>query len=251
MNAHGGFQVGISPLHPLNLSANSELASSGGKVRTTVPYPIGVLLIDAKGIMRDGLCTLVAGVREFEIMAVASSPEEALSSPLPQSPEVIVGDFPAFKGSGLESVHGMKARWPRARVLVLTFHSDTTTVHSAFRAGANGYLLKTDTCNELFTALRSIAAGRDFISPSVHGQVVSGYTDREPAAADGPPNPGLTERERQVMRLIAAGHRTREIAEMLSLSHKTIEKHRGSVMRKLGLRNASAVAAYAIAHGLA
>jgi DNA-binding NarL/FixJ family response regulator len=199
--------------------------------------------------MRDGLCTLVAGVREFEIIAVASSPEEALGSSMPQSPAVIVGDFPSFKGSGLDAVNGMKARWPRARVLVLTFHSDSTTVQSAFRAGADGYLLKSDTCNELFTALRSIAAGKDFISPSVHGQVMSGYTTPERVA--DVPNPGLTERERQVIRLIAAGHRTREIAQMLSLSHKTIEKHRGSVMRKLGLRNASAVAAYAIAHGLA
>jgi DNA-binding NarL/FixJ family response regulator len=113
-------------------------------------------------------------------------------------------------------------------------------------------VLKNDSCNELFTALRSIAAGKGFISPSIYGRVVSGYVRTRPVRrAAGRPADELTERERQVIRLIAGGRRTREIADMLSLSPKTIEKHRASIMRKLQLRNASAVAAYAIARGLA
>jgi DNA-binding NarL/FixJ family response regulator len=212
---------------------------------------IGVLVIGEKGIMRDGLCALLSGTEEFEIAGSESTAADALSRELARAPDIVVADFPDLSAGGPEAIANLKGRWPEVRVLVLTFHKDQHTIDSVLRAGAEGYLLKNDSCNELFTALRSIAAGKGFVSASICEHVATGYVPaRHPPRTGGAPTGELTERERQVMRFIAAGHRTREIARQLSLSHKTIEKHRTSLMRKLGLRNASAVAAYAIAHGL-
>lgn len=212
---------------------------------------IGVLVIDEKGIMRDGLCALLSGAQEFEIVGSESAVADALRRELAAAPDVVIADFPRLGNGGAEAITNFKQRWPQVSVLVLTFHKDEHTIDSVLRAGADGYVLKNDSCNELFAALRSIAAGKGFISPSICDHVVSGYVRaRQQPHGRGALTSELTDRERQVMRFIAAGHRTREIAKMLSLSHKTIEKHRTSLMRKLGLRNASAVAAYAIAHGL-
>jgi two-component system, NarL family, response regulator NreC len=210
-----------------------------------------ILVIDEKGIMRDGLCVLLGSTREFEIVGTESSTADGLRSASASRPDVIVADFPHIKADGSEAITRIKARLPEVRMLILTFHQDDHIIDGALRAGTDGYVLKNDSCNELFRALRSVAAGKGFISPSIRDRIASRYArGGEPMTERGGPESELTNRERQVMRLIAAGHRTREIAQLLSLSHKTIEKHRTSLMRKLGLRNASAVAAYAIAHGL-
>jgi len=210
-----------------------------------------ILLIDEKGIMRDGLCALLADSEEFEVIGAESNGAEAVKNVASTRPQIVVIDFSQAMQNGPDLIASFKARLPEIRVLVLTFRKDDHIIDAALRAGADGYILKNDSCAELFTALRSIAAGKGFISPSICDRVMTGYVrTRESGRARGSGPGELTDRERQVMRLIAAGHRTREIAGLLSLSHKTIEKHRTSLMRKLGLRNASAVAAYAIAHGL-
>jgi DNA-binding NarL/FixJ family response regulator len=210
-----------------------------------------ILIVDERGIMRDGLCALLAHTEEFEVVGSESSITDALRSTASIEAEVIVVDFPQTKPYGLEQITSIKARLPNARVLVLTFRKDDQLIDAALRAGADGYLLKNDSCTELFTALRSVAAGKGFMSPAIGERVAGGYGGtNESSRGRGSRADELTDRERQVIRLIAAGNRTREIAQILSLSHKTIEKHRTSLMRKLGLRNASAVAAYAIAHGL-
>lgn len=202
--------------------------------------------------MRDGLCALISGGGEFEIVGTEATVGEALLNPACADANVFVIDFAPARSQSPELIRDIKGRLPAARVLVLTFGRDDHLIDGALRAGADGYVLKNDTCNELFTALRSVAAGKGFISPSICDRVVSGYVRTRPLRRTaGQPSEELTERERQVIRLIAGGHRTREIAHMLSLSPKTIEKHRANLMRKLRLRNASAVAAYAIARGLA
>jgi two-component system, NarL family, response regulator NreC len=212
---------------------------------------VGVLVIDEKGIMRDGLCALLSGAPGFEIVGSESTAADALRRELASAPDVVVADLPRLSSGGAEAINALKDRWPAVRILVLTFQKDGRTIDNVLGAGADGYVLKNDSCNELFTALRSIAAGKGFISPSIDAHVATSHVrSRQLRSARGAQTHELTDRERQVMRYIASGHRTREIAKLLSLSHKTIEKHRTSLMRKLGLRNASAVAAYAIAHGL-
>jgi DNA-binding NarL/FixJ family response regulator len=207
-------------------------------------------VVDEPGIMRDGLCALLAGTEEFEVVGTLSEVGEARSALASAPPDVLIVDLSNSKDIGHELIADMKARHATVRVLVLTFRKDDNVIDSALRAGADGYVLKNDSRHDLFMALRSIAAGRGYISPSICNRVVSGYVQaRDPARNRAAARGELTERERQIMRLIAAGQRTREMAESLSLSPKTVEKHRANLMRKLGLRNASAVAAYAIANG--
>ncbi|TLY88803.1 MAG: response regulator transcription factor, partial [Gammaproteobacteria bacterium] len=146
----------------------------------------------------------------------------------------------------------LKHRWPEVRVLVLTVRRDEMFIETALRAGADGYVLKSDSRAELFNAVHRVASGKGYISPSALDRMVTAYaktSDRLP----GRPRPAgaLTSREQEVITLIAKGYRTREMAQLMSLSHKTVEKHRTNLMRKLGLRSAAAVAAYAITHGFA
>ena len=238
-------------LKPQRPESRATTPRGGGGLTARVRPRIGILIIDEKGILRDGLCALLSGAQGFEIMGSESSAADALRRELASAPDVVIADFPRLGADGPETITSLKGRWPEVRVLVLTFQKDEHTIDRVLRAGADGFVLKNDSCNELFTALRSIAAGKGFMSPSIDDHVVTGYVRaRQPLRGRSTPTSELTDRERQVMRLIAAGHRTREIAKELSLSHKTIEKHRTSLMRKLGLRNASAVAAYAISHGL-
>ncbi len=211
---------------------------------------IRILLVDEPGIMRDGLCALLAASEEFEVVGTLSEPADALRAVATSLPHVLVVDLAHSKRPGHDLIAEAKARQPAVRVLVLTFRKEDDVIDSALRAGADGYVLKNDSRNDLFMALRSIAAGRGYISPSICSRVVSGYVRAsEPGRRRTATRSDLTERERQIMRLIAAGQRTREMADLLSLSPKTVEKHRANLMRKLGLRNASAVAAYAISNG--
>lgn len=211
-----------------------------------------VIVIDEQGLMRDGLCALIAGNEEFEVLGAESTVADALRHPSSARCDVFVMDFARARTQGPELIGDIKRRHPKARVLVLTFGRDDYIIDATLRAGADGYLLKGDSCTDLFSALSSIAQGKGFLSPSIFDRVVSGYVRTRPARRpQGQSVQELTDREKQVIRLIAAGHRTREIASLLSLSPKTIEKHRTNLMRKLRLRNASAVAAYAIARGLA
>ena len=200
--------------------------------------------------MRDGLCALLTGSGEFDVVGTHSDASEALGILASTPVDVVIIDVTHVKSLGLEMIAQAKARQPAVRVLVLTFRKDDNIIDSALRAGADGYILKNDSRHDLFMALRNIASGRGYISPSICNRVVSGYVQaRDPSRRRSASRDELTERERQIMRMITAGQRTREMAVLLSLSPKTVEKHRANLMRKLGLRNASAVAAYAIANG--
>src|SRR5882672_2203554 len=211
---------------------------------------IRILIVDEPGIIRDGLCALLASTEDFEVVGTPVDAPAALSALASTTPNVLIVDPAPSRNVGHELIAEAKARDAALRVLVLTFRKDDNVIEAALRAGADGYVLKNDSRHDLFMALRSIAAGRGYISPSICNRVVTGYVRaRDPERRRALARGELTERERQVMKMIAGGHRTREMATMLSLSHKTVEKHRANLMRKLGLRNASAVAAYAIANG--
>jgi DNA-binding NarL/FixJ family response regulator len=189
---------------------------------------------------------------DVEIVGSVSIGVDAVRSVASLRPAVVVIDFPPTPLKGPKLIAALKAEAPDSHIVVLSFRREDHLIEAALRAGAEGYVLKTDPRDDLLDALVSVASGKRFISPSVRGRFGRGGArglDAERARASTVVD--LTDRERQVIRLIAAGRRTREIAQALSLSHKTIEKHRATLMRKLKLRNASAVAAYAIAHGLA
>lgn len=183
---------------------------------------------------------------ELEVVGHAGVGIEALKTAAALQAQLIVLEIPEGARHGPRLISSFKSLLPGLHLIVITPHSEPAVVEAALRAGADGYLLTSDSRAELFAAIANIIGGKSFISPSLRQRA-----SREGLAPSAASTPELTERELQVMRLIAGGRRTREIARILSLSHKTIEKHRTSLMRKLGLRNATAVAAYAIMAGLA
>ena len=207
-----------------------------------------VLLIDEEGLLRDGLCAMISQEEGFAIAGVVPAAAAIQTVSLPTAPDVVIADFGAPAVRGLETVTAARSRWPNVPILVLTFQRDDAAIESALRAGVDGYLLKTDRRSELLNALNSVIEHKRYISPSIFDRVVNGFVSQR-ARAPYEDSDGLSDREREVMRLIAQGFRTREIAAKLSVSHKTVEKHRANLMRKLGLRTAAAVAAYAISNG--
>lgn len=224
--------------------------SERSATRTGTRPRLRVLVVDEPGIMREGVAALLEDIPEVEVIGCAPVGLEGLKAAAALQAQLVVLDLPPGARGGSRLISTFKSQLAGTRVLVLTFHREASIVDAALRAGADGYVLKSDSRAELFAAVASISASKTFVSPSLYrrgpqGEILS------PQNGTPAPAPDLTERELQVMRLIAAGRRTREIAKLLSLSHKTIEKHRTSLMRKLGLRNATAVAAYAIMSGIA
>jgi DNA-binding NarL/FixJ family response regulator len=152
--------------------------------------------------------------------------------------------------SGIEAVIDIKKRYPSIRIIIVTVHKEDEYIHSSLRAGANGYLLKDATHEELQVAIRSVLSGKTYLSPDVSADVIQRYLNAKDTNQTPSPLSVLTHRERQVLKLIAEGRTNKYIAEYFSLSIKTIEKHRSNLMQKLDRHNASSLTHFAIQHGL-
>ena len=208
---------------------------------------IRVLLADDHALVRAGIRSLLNGMDEVEVVAEASSGEEAIELAASSRPDVVLMDI-AMKGiTGLEAAARMRIRHPEARVVILSMHSGEEYVLQALRAGAAGYLLKDAATGELELALRSVMRGESWLSPAVSRQVVEGYVQR-PGGEQTPEL--LTARQREVLRLVASGKSTKEIAFLLNLSVKTVETHRAQIMDRLGIRDVAGLVRYALRTGL-
>lgn len=207
-----------------------------------------VLIVDRRGLARDGLGALIDREDAF---ALAGSVEDmaalrALSHAV--EPDIILVDPHAVGVNEATVLETARGRWAGVRIVVLTSNGEDEAVNAAWHAGVDGYLLKGDGRAELFAALKAVSEQHRYLSASISNSICA-TSPRSRTPAGQAQSDGLSDREREVMRLIARGLRTREMAEKLSLSHKTVEKHRTNLMRKLSIRTAAGVAAYAIAHG--
>lgn len=207
-----------------------------------------VLLVDQEGMLRDGLCALLSLEEDLTVAGVISGTHAVETVAIAPPPDVIIADFSAPAVDGADTIFASRYRWPGIPILVLTLARDDNSIESALRAGVDGYLLKSDSKADLLTAIHSVISGKRYISPAILDRVMNGFVGQRERTRHVEGD-ALSDREREVMTLIAQGLRTREIGVRLSVSHKTIEKHRSNLMRKLGLRTAAAVAAYAIANG--
>jgi len=239
--------VANTPMHPKSRPGVTRTGYGSARQRRRVH----VMVADEQGIIRDALCALLGAMPEISLVSGTATGPDVLRNSALLRPDVVTIEFPKPLEAGAALIAAMKRQLPETRVIVLTFHAEPHLIEAAMRAGADAYVLKKDGREDLLQALKSVLAGKSYVSPRLSGRVIRGAwrkpddgKQRKVAEFD------ITYRELQVIRLIVHGHRTREIAALLSLSHKTIEKHRASIMRKLGLRNSSAVAAYAIAQGL-
>lgn len=243
--APGPTNIVSEPAPGAVVAARADQPAPNVRRRTTT-----VMLIDDPGIPRDGLCALLESDSAVEVIAVVAGRREAVRALRDAQPHVVVIDLSVDVLQGRETIVHIKRRWPRVGVLAL-LQPGREHIEAALRAGADGYVLLDEECAELFNAVQRIASGRGYISPATLDRMVTSYRGSTGFASPRSPAPEvLTGREREVIAMIAKGYRTREMAQLLSLSHKTVEKHRANLMRKLGLRSAAAAAAYAITHGL-
>ena len=208
-----------------------------------------ILLVEDHAILRAGIRALLELESDLEIVGEASSVAESVRIAESCQPQLVIMDVSLADGCGLNAIPLLRVSCPEARILVLTVHCTDEYIRAALRCGADGYVLKEARRADLLLAVRTVLAGSRYFSPSVSAKVVSGYLTRSDSAEPGDPL-GVTERERQILVLVARGILSKHIAEELGVSIKTVEKHRSNLMRKLSLPNAAAVTVFAVRHGL-
>jgi len=212
--------------------------------------PHRLMIVDDHTIMRDGLQALLSSNSSYEVVGTAADGKTAIRSVSTLKPDIILMDLTMPGTGGIEAITHIKRQHPHVKIIALTFHKEDKYIHATLEAGADAYVLKDDSRTELFTALASVLNGKSYLSPSICDRVVAGYlAGGSDGNSDQPSWEILTHREREVIKLIAEGNKTKEIAEYLSLSPKTVEKHRTNLMRKLDLHSVSAVTVYAIQNG--
>lgn len=209
-----------------------------------------ILIADDYPIFLEGLRTVLSKMPGLEVIGEAENGKVAIEKARQLKPHLITMDLTMPIMNGTEAIRIIKQRQPSIKIIALTSIKTRDHVEATLAAGANGYVLKDDSCISLMTAIESIINGQVYLSPGVCDTVLSGFLGHSESARSSVSWCQLTGREREVIKLVAEGYKNREIASYLSLSIKTVEKHRSSLMNKLNLRGASALTAYAIEHSL-
>ena len=210
---------------------------------------IRVLIADDHSIVRAGIHSLLDSYPDIEVVGEASSGAEAIEKALRLEPDVVLMDIAMRDLSGLEATAEIRERAPRVNVLALTMHDREEYFFAMLKAGALGYVLKESEPAELIAAIRAVYRGEALLSPIVTKAVLEDYLSQQTEnTASG--YDCLSLREKEVLRLTVEGKTTREMAEMLHLSPKTVEKHRASMMHKLGLQSLPELIKYALRKGL-
>ncbi|HEX7812394.1 MAG TPA: response regulator transcription factor [Burkholderiales bacterium] len=203
-----------------------------------------VLLADDHQIVREGLRGLLEKAGHT-VVGEAANGHEALKMARTLAPDIAVLDLSMPLLNGLDAAREIRRLSPEIKIILLTMYTDRGYVLQALKAGAKGYVLKTQAAEDLIRAIREICRGEVYLSPGVAASVVDAYLDKTDEAADP-----LTPRERQILQLIAEGKPTKEVAALLNISFKTAESHRSHIMKKLGIHEVTALVRYAIQQGL-
>jgi DNA-binding NarL/FixJ family response regulator len=205
-----------------------------------------LMIADDHSMVRGGLKLLLDRQPDFEVIAEAGDGAEAVAVALEQRPDLCILDVSMPKLTGLQATREIKLQAPEIDVLILSMHDDERYLFEALKAGAGGYVLKTEADRALVDAVRAVARGEPFLTSSAQRRLVRDWI-ADPTS--GPSEP-LSPREQEVLKLIAEAHTNREIGEILHLSEKTVESHRGNLLRKLGMRDRVELVRYAIRRGL-
>ena len=209
-----------------------------------------ILIVDDHTLFRAGVRALLTQDPDNEVVGEADNGRDAIRAAGQLAPHLVLMDLTMPKMNGMEAMTEIKRRYPDVRVLVMTLHKTEDYIHAALKAGADGYILKDATADEFRTAIRSVLAGKTYLSMDVSAKVVTGYLGGGKSSGASSIYDSLTHREREVLKLVAEGKSNKFAAEFLSLSIKTVEKHRSNLMAKLDLHNASRLTAYAMEKGL-
>jgi len=211
---------------------------------------IKLMLVDDHEVVRTGLRMLLESQPDIEIVAEASNGEEALEMARIHHPDVIVMDITLPDISGIEATRRIKAENPATAVVALTIHEDEQYFFEMLQAGASGYVPKRAAPEDLISAIRAAHADEIYLYPSLAKSLVADFLGRQHAESPHTSLDVLTEREQEVLELLAAGRSNEEIAEALVISKHTVARHRENLMRKLGLHNRAELVKYAIRKGI-
>jgi len=209
-----------------------------------------IVIAEDHTILREGLRALLSSHPNLEIVGEARDGQEAIRAVEKHRPDLILIDLSMPRMNGLEALAEIKKQHPETKVVVLTVHKTEEYVLAALKRGANGYVLKDADHAELRLALDQVLTGKRYLSPGISQQVIEGYLEGRKQPKTGSAWESLTDREREVLKLIAEGYKNKEIADFLFISLKTVEKHRTNLMNKLDLHNTAALTSLAIEKGL-
>jgi two-component system, NarL family, response regulator NreC len=207
---------------------------------------IKVVLVDDHAVVRSGLHLLLDAQEDIEVVGEAGNAKDAVFRARALKPDVILLDVVMPGESGIEVLPKLLKESPETKVLVLSMQDDPSYVREAFAAGASGYVLKEAVDEEVVSAVREIASGGRYVHPALGARMISAEAE-ERAAAEADP---LSDREREILRLLALGHTNQEIARRLYISVRTAESHRAHIMQKLRLSTRAELVRYALSHGL-
>ena len=205
-----------------------------------------VFVADDHAILRDGLATLLAAQSDMEVVGTAGNGREAVAAVLRLAPRVAIIDISMPELDGIEAARQILAGNPEVHVMILSMHAGAQHVFHALEAGVRGYLLKESASREVIDAVRIVQSGRRYLSPRVAEIVAQGVSDRSAVS----PLSSLSQREREILKLVADGHSSARIGVMLHLSPKTVDTYRSRMMQKLHVSDLAGVIKLAIQHGL-
>ena len=207
---------------------------------------IRVLVVDDHAVVRTGLRRVLDAEADIETVGEAPNAERAVFEALESKPDVVLMDVVMPGKTGIEGLPALLQALPDTKVLMLSMQDDPQYVREAFEAGASGYVLKEAADTDVVEAVRSVAAGQRYVHPALGARLVAADSEERKRAESDP----LSDREREVLRLLALGHTNQEIAELLFISVRTAETHRAHIMQKLGLSTRAELVRYALEHGL-
>jgi DNA-binding NarL/FixJ family response regulator len=210
---------------------------------------VKILLADDHRIMREGLRSLISKQRNMEVVAEARNGRSAVKLARKLKPDVIVMDINMPDLNGIDASRQIIAELPDTRIIVFSMHTDRQFVAGALKAGVSGYLQKDSAFEELHRAIRAVVANQTYLSPRIAGDVVNGYLEKLKKEESADPA-SLTNREREVVQLYAEGYSTKQIADRLILSVKTVETHRRKIMEKLNITSIAELTKFAVREGL-
>ena len=209
-----------------------------------------IVIAEDHKILREGLKALFRDASRLEVVAEAADGMEAIRKVEKHQPDLLLLDLSMPKMGGISVLKDVKSRFPGTKILVLTIHESEDYILEGFQSGADGYCLKDAGRAELMTAIEKVLDGKRYISPGIAGKVLEGYLEDHRRLKTRSSWDTVTQREREVLKLVGEGYMNKESADYLCISVKTVEKHRSNIMQKLDIHTASALTAVAIEKGL-